>query len=299
ADPSLSQPAPPPPPPKQPSSRPTTARPQPSSRTSNDIMHAVRDTVTVRPPDHAPRARPARSQTAVTQPQPPRPSNGQRSMSSDSAPRPADKPRHKSKKTSGSMHADVIDRLDFSGVGPMFHHDGPFDACAPSRNRHRQKAPMYAWTGVNPEDEQAYREKEGFTSKNISPARVPTTPYYDDYVEAPKKKVDAIAEAWGIHEPEPFEDFSAGGGGERNADSAPSSRNGTYAKREKPRRDVVAEPRGKNRMPPPQPIFTGDDPIVSSEAYPPSPPAGANLGRNKSLMQRIRNMRDAPNVPAG
>jgi hypothetical protein len=183
---------------------------------------------------------------------------------------------------------------------PVFHHDGPFDACAPSRNRHRQQAPMYAWTGVNPEDEQAYREKEGFTAKNTTPARVPPSPYYDDYDHTPKKKVDAIAEAWGIHEPEPFEDFSAGGG--ERGDSAPGSRVGTYARRERPRREdeARAKPsrRPNNAIPPPQPIFTGEAP-ANEDVYPPSPNAGANLGRNKSLMQRIRKMRDAPNVPVG
>ncbi|KAL1638917.1 hypothetical protein SLS58_008502 [Diplodia intermedia] len=43
---------------------------------------------------------------------------------------------------------DLIDKLDVSGIyGPsMFHHDGPFDACNPHRNRKRdQRAPMQAF----------------------------------------------------------------------------------------------------------------------------------------------------------
>ncbi|KAI0321723.1 hypothetical protein OF83DRAFT_1050771 [Amylostereum chailletii] len=218
-----------------------------------------------------------------------------RSASSDSVPQP-DKSRSNgrskpSKKPTGSMHADVIDRLDFSGVGPMFHHDGPFDACAPSRNRQRQKAPMYAWTAVNPEDEQAYRDQE------------PASPFTEYYPETPKKKVDAIAEAWGIHEPEPYEDFSAGGGRESEI-----SRPNTYSRRKdaRPLDDSALPTRHRGlkqgNIPPPQPVFHPDDP-AAEEAYasysPPSPNGGANLGRNKSLMQRIRKMRDAPNVPVG
>ncbi|KAK8151294.1 Pal1 cell morphology protein-domain-containing protein [Phyllosticta citrichinensis] len=43
---------------------------------------------------------------------------------------------------------DIIDKLDVSGIyGPsMFHHDGPFDACNPHRNRGRDRnAPMQAF----------------------------------------------------------------------------------------------------------------------------------------------------------
>ncbi|EKG17408.1 Pal1 cell morphology [Macrophomina phaseolina MS6] len=43
---------------------------------------------------------------------------------------------------------DIIDKLDVSGIyGPsMFHHDGPFDACNPHRNRKADgRAPMQAF----------------------------------------------------------------------------------------------------------------------------------------------------------
>ncbi|EOD52898.1 pal1-domain-containing protein [Neofusicoccum parvum] len=43
---------------------------------------------------------------------------------------------------------DLIDKLDVSGIyGPsMFHHDGPFDACNPHRNRKADhRAPMHAF----------------------------------------------------------------------------------------------------------------------------------------------------------
>jgi hypothetical protein len=233
------------------------------------------------------------------------------------------------------VHADVIDRLDFTGVGPsmsfsvdstthpfhfciciVFHHDGPFDACAPSRNKHRTKAPMYAWTSINAEDEQVaarYRDSDDtpnpaappLTYENSYPSEVSRSPpaaanYSSYYSEPPKKKVDALAEAWGMHEPEPYEEFFAGGG---DVDGPIS--NGNTVKESRPsgrrtRENSTSRPRGGNRIPPPQPIFIGDKP--NTEDYPPqsSPSAaGANLGRNKSIMQRIRRMRDSPNVPVG
>lgn len=60
----------------------------------------------------------------------------------------------KDKKTSSSSRRskkavplDTIDRLDVTGFfGPgNFHHDGPFDACTPHRNKHTKKAPVAAF----------------------------------------------------------------------------------------------------------------------------------------------------------
>lgn len=135
--------------------------------------------------------------------------------------------------------------------------------------------------------------------------------------EAPKKKHDAIAEAWGIHEPEPFEDFSAGGG----ATSRPSGEygrgtngSGRRTKDGREARDVYREYLEENHpsparrptkrnIPPPQPIFVPESDL---DVNPPSPtsagpdtPSGNAPRRNKSIMQRIRRMRDSPNVPVG
>lgn len=249
------------------------------------------------------------------------------------------KPRGKK----GSVHADVIDRLDFSGVGPstslsphlslishprlpVFHHDGPFDACAPSRNRHRTKAPMLAWSSprgeqVPPSNDSPYPSPDAY--KGVF------SPTFD----IPKKKVDAIAEAWGIHEPEPYEEFFAGGGTARRDGDTPSnsiyagreghgSKNGTpqhsIGRRSKDGRDIrevyreyladdVRQGRDKDRtdretrhprrgaLPPPQPIMVPDAYLSDVESGPGSP-SGAPK-RTKSLMQRIRKMRDSPNVP--
>ena len=161
---------------------------------------------------------------------------------------------------------------------PVFHHDGPFDACAPSRNKHRIKAPMAAWSA---QTKQAI--EEDFIASKEAPRQEP-----------PRKKVDAIAEAWGIHEPEPFEDFSAGGG--HSNDYRPHT--AVYSRRseEAPRRREAA-PR-RTALPPPQPIFVpgADADFVAPEPSPPLSP-GSGMKRSKSLLQRIRKMRESPNMP--
>ena len=182
----------------------------------------------------------------------------------------------------------------------VFHHDGPFDACAPSRNKHKAKAPMYAWTPAELAQQPA-------SQGGAYPSAYAYGAFSNDYPEPPKKKVDAIAEAWGMHEPEPFEEFFAGGGtGKQDGDTPGSSiYNGKTSNSRS--RD---ETRGNNTsrqaananaprraaVPPPQPIFVaeGQDGDWQAPAGSPGLPK-----RSKSLMQRIRKMRDSPNVPVG
>jgi hypothetical protein len=173
---------------------------------------------------------------------------------------------------------------------------------------------MYAWTAINPEDEEVaarYRDDQAgpnpvapaLAYNHSYPSEVPRSPpaaaNYDTYYsEPPKKKVDAIAEAWGIHEPEPYEEFFAGGGDS----DGPTSGNTIKEARSNGRRtreDVTSRPRGANRIPPPQPIFVRDRPEPEYPAQPSPGSGGANLGRNRSIIQRIRRMRDSPNVPVG
>ncbi|EER26402.1 hypothetical protein CPC735_005740 [Coccidioides posadasii C735 delta SOWgp] len=55
--------------------------------------------------------------------------------------------RHHSRKNN-SYKLDIIDKLDVTSVygGSLFHHDGPFDACNPHRNRKNlRNAPMQAF----------------------------------------------------------------------------------------------------------------------------------------------------------
>ncbi|BFZ55839.1 hypothetical protein PYCC9005_002880 [Savitreella phatthalungensis] len=58
-----------------------------------------------------------------------------------------DKSTGKSKSSSGRRkHLDKIDLLDVSGFSTGgFHHDGPFDACNPSRNKNTKRAPVLAF----------------------------------------------------------------------------------------------------------------------------------------------------------
>ncbi|KAE9408161.1 hypothetical protein BT96DRAFT_914127 [Gymnopus androsaceus JB14] len=130
--------------------------------------------------------------------------------------------------------------------------------------------------------------------------------YPTAYYEPPKKRVDAIAEAWGIHEPEPFEEFFAGGGA-RGDTPASSIYNGkdSHGKQRATKDargfDDRSRPARRRDIPPPQPIFVPDTtapqadlPVLSSSPGSPGLPK-----RSKSLMHRIRKMRDNPNVPVG
>ena len=189
----------------------------------------------------------------------------------------------------------------------MFHHDGPFDACAPSRNKHHNKAPLYAW-GTS-DDTPALRYGDA-----AYPSADAYNAFSNDYPEPPKKKVDAIAEAWGIHEPEPFEEFFAGGGSGRpdgdtpassiynGKDSHSASRGNPTVRRVKDGRDSRDDrPRTAPRrtgVPPPQPIFVSDPSEIELPESPPATSPGFPK-RSKSLMHRIRKMRDSPNVPVG
>ncbi|TDL28621.1 hypothetical protein BD410DRAFT_234577 [Rickenella mellea] len=276
------------------------------------------------------------------------PSPSRRSYSQDSvtqAARLVEKARTKTPKK-GSTHADVIDRLDFTGVGPMFHHDGPFDACAPSRNRHKTKAPMLAWSRQSEEQdepmsaahlraERRHAPVDNMAQSNDSP--YPAFGAYNgptDTYPRPKKQVDRIAEAWGIHEPEPYEEFMTAGGakpeGETGLASAASS---IYGGRESHNssmtgtrnrgaregrelreqfkeylddgRPAVKRTQTRTNLPPPQPIFlpnSSNDADADLASLPQVSPGLPSAGtgqpkRSKSLMHKIRKMRDAPNVP--
>ncbi|KAF8640891.1 hypothetical protein AX17_000539 [Amanita inopinata Kibby_2008] len=315
------------PPPLPPKSKHSSRMPAPVSsksgapaRESNsiEIKEAVKETVVVRGhSDQSPRNRVGRSQTAVSPSATSNPKPSTRRSHSQDSGGITERPRQSGKSRSGkkgSQHADVIDQLDFTGVGPMFHHDGPFDACAPSRNRQRNMAPIHSWS-YNA-DEAAIRQY----GESAYPSAHAFGAFSNDYPEMPKKKVDAIAEAWGIHEPEPFEEFFAGGGrGDTPASSIYNGRDshgrGTAPRRNRDGREArdahkehldethnttsAFRPRMTTRrtVPPPQPIFV-PDPIESMNDGQRNNSPGLPK-RSKSLMQRIRKMRDAPNVPVG
>ncbi|SCU91824.1 LADA_0F12310g1_1 [Lachancea dasiensis] len=50
-----------------------------------------------------------------------------------------------------AKNVDTIDKLDVTGLfGGAFHHDGPFDACTPHRNRNNKVAPVMAFPKDGP-----------------------------------------------------------------------------------------------------------------------------------------------------
>jgi hypothetical protein len=150
---------------------------------------------------------------------------------------------------------------------------------------------MMAWS-ARPDDPASPKEygDNPYPSPNAYSAFSPS-----EY-EPPKKKVDAIAEAWGIHEPEPYEEFFAGGGGGTTGNTPASS---IYNGKESSRKPAEpSRPRAharRSQLPPPMPIFVPDGIIDNPPDSPGSPDSYPK--RNKSIMHRIRKMRDAPNVP--
>jgi len=127
---------------------------------------------------------------------------------------------------------------------------------------------------------------------------------FDEWGPAPpKKRHDALAEAWGMHEPEPFEEFMAGGG----EHSRPGSiRNGV----DKKARDTYVEERPvrrrepRTKLPPPAPIalpgqVTYDEEGLAASAsyYSTNVPEDNAPKRSKSLLNRIKKMKANPNIP--
>jgi len=133
------------------------------------------------------------------------------------------------------------------------------------------------------------------------PAERPTSP----------KRRETIADAWGKGEPEPFEEFFAGsvtaavnGAGETGLASAASSiyggkeghGNTNGKRRERPLR------RPTKNLPPPKPIFPPDEEPTSPADMNSGMATSPGLGgpkRSRSLMHRIKKMREQPNVPVG
>ncbi|KZO98398.1 hypothetical protein CALVIDRAFT_44890 [Calocera viscosa TUFC12733] len=261
--------------------------------------------------------------------------------------------RGSKKEKKASMHADIIDMMDYSGNG-RFHHDGPFDAVARSRNVHPSRAPMgvfdydtllptsggggpyptsaaIAAVAAPPQRPLHTRARSSATGA-VAPS-VAINPAFIQSPVVPDKKKNAVAEAWGIADPEPFEEFSAGGTAGNNGYSAhvspvsASAPSGSasrtayndYWNEGDAARNASRNARRTRTLPPPQQIMLPgsnfdpnayrdiqeDSPGSDDKAYSPISPTAypgtspPRFKRTKSLMQRIRTMRDNPNVPVG
>lgn len=125
----------------------------------------------------------------------------------------------------------------------------------------------------------------------------------------PKKRHDALAEAWGIAEPEPYEEFFAGGGDHSRPSSVHRGVEGKKGRDGRDLRDVHKEDRPtarrretRSQLPPPAPIAlpgqwtgpSGDEPLPSPSNYVSS---DGTPKRSKSLLGRIKKMKENPNIP--
>ncbi|KAG9018967.1 hypothetical protein FRB90_007731 [Tulasnella sp. 427] len=238
-----------------------------------------------------------------------------RTRSNNAVPRAMDKP---------SQHADIIDQMDISGLG-MFHHDGPFDAVAPSRNRQHKphRAPVYAFEpgGTGPHNVPvvdkrlsplaqatiaAMASSDGpYASANLLPAGPGPDAPNDSFPRGaritPTRKM-TLTEAWGKAEPEPFEEFSAGTIGAAGRGSARSSldeaagydaysRRPNNARRGDSGKSSVELPR-RTRLPPPQPInLPGARAGGNSLDEPPSSPTyNSDYGPSKDGLGRKKSL---------
>nr|XP_019042366.1 hypothetical protein I302_08969 [Kwoniella bestiolae CBS 10118]OCF21296.1 hypothetical protein I302_08969 [Kwoniella bestiolae CBS 10118] len=271
-----------------------------------------------------------------------------RSMSSDSYGFSSDMPNikeltsgqkkaHEDKK--GSRHADVIDTWDPTGLGSaMWHHSGPYDAAAPSRNQNLpgNKAPMQAFRAppvqspppkgpttislsqpvvppkdpvVEGSDRPAHRRGQSGTrygapannrrvsggglTGQYSTSMPAGGGYFPNITDEPhdeaamarlerqrerEAKRQALKAAWGIDTPEPFEDF----GGSPN-DGTPARSPGIRF--------------GMGATSPP----IREEGISPIGEYPPNNGRTTAAGpggvkRTKSLMQKIKTMRENPGL---
>ncbi|WWC89899.1 uncharacterized protein L201_004828 [Kwoniella dendrophila CBS 6074] len=257
----------------------------------------------------------------------------------------------------GSRHADVIDTWDPTGLGSaMWHHAGPYDAAAPSRNQNLpgNKAPMKAFRappvqspppkgpttislssppvvpakdlpGEVPE-KPAHRRGPSANRIGAPPSNrrvsgggltgqystsMPSSGGYFPNMDEPtdeaaiarmerqkerEAKRRALKAAWGVDTPEPFEDF-----GGSPVDGTVDLATDNYS----PEAFSAPLPGKSARSPGIRFGAAANSPPVKEEAYSPTgenPPAitraagPGGVKRTKSLMQKIKTMRENPSL---
>lgn len=152
-------------------------------------------------------------------------------------------------------------------LAPVFHHDGPFDACNPHRNKNTRRAPMQAFpadsannalTGFGPiqkTDHSDYfgnRDPEAFSEWS---ARRPSEPVRPDAKRA--TSFDPVARVEPIHG-----DETLGLGTSTFLDGAPASRKAIESKQ----KEEAEDPERQAKL------------------------AGSGIARKKSLAQKIRSI---------
>lgn len=175
-----------------------------------------------------------------------------------------------SSKKKASKGLDVIDKLDVTGFyGPgRFHHDGPFDALNPHRNKNSKAAPVDAFplNSANNTMSSVGMETSGRTTEDRVMGRDNDEAYLDYNQWGNTRKdgaaFDPIAKAQPVHG-----DTTMGLGSSTFLDGAPASR------------AAIKE-------------------STSPDAYGSSSGGGAQgLGRKKSLVQRLRGNSGSGGAP--
>lgn len=209
--------------------------------------------------------------------------------------------KHRSKKPNQAV--DVIDKLDVSGylgVG-SFHHDGPFDACNPHRNKNSARAPVQAFPvdgannslrGGDPVNDSIHTENvimgrnadEAYLDYNsgrrpsangnggASGLYRPNVPDNGIPRAASARPIDAKAKADPVHG-----DVSLGLGSSTFLDGTPASKEAILKSQEEGgasglgrKKSLVQKLRGDKSMGPPRPIRPSagrQDSVGSAENY--------------------------------
>lgn len=136
--------------PQPPREKKAAAPPPPSYEESAGRDAVSRDYPQEKPPSSSShsqsrRSRPHRSQSESARHK----SNGERRHLHKSSRNKS--PSKKKVAPHNSKNLDTIDKLDVSAFyGGRFHHDGPFDACTPHRNKNEKNAPVMAFPADGP-----------------------------------------------------------------------------------------------------------------------------------------------------
>jgi len=184
---------------------------------------------------------------------------------------------------------DVIDKLDVTGIygSGLFHHDGPFDACNPHRNKNTRKAPMQAFpegsannalTGFGPISKQGdysnyagTGDPEAFSEFSMPAGRRGSAPLEEKRPSAPRaQSFDPVARIEPVHG-----DESLGLGTSTFLDGAPASRKAIEEQKELDRQNEILQDKQKSGF-------------------------GGGIQRKKSLAQKIRSISgNRPNYQNG
>lgn len=190
----------------------------------------------------------------------------------------------------GSRRLDVIDQMDISGIvgASMFHHDSPYDACSPYKNRSAAAAPMRAFAADDPASGSSAaparlgRAPDSVPSLRNSPQ--PSTDVEDSagYFSTP------LAEMWG-QSSEPWQEFSTTQEQQRSRRAGYGADHDSLA--DYPDMETIL--RSGTR------VSDADVPPAEPEpALPPPEKPPSTVKRSKSLAQRLRRLRVTPEEAA-